>query len=221
MSSLLILNTRDTDGDSFTLARQVAGDWELIHQWMEYHEPDAVDYTSNRIKYTPGSTGLETHHDLPDQTTLDGSALATDLSAALGADATVTGNDKHINILCDNGTDLSINWTDSRAAVLFTNAYGTDTIAAGNDKDYYFRDRSSIRHYNLTIDQAQGKVVTSNGSSPTLLISAYDDIVTGQTMQIVGTVEALDFSVREYGALVDLNPEDIPEIHMVFKKSIS
>lgn len=214
---MLVLNTSESSAGTFALSEYIAGDWELIHQWVDYHEPYAVNYTCNRLWST--YSDVKSYDDLADQIEMSAETLASDLdsSTPMGVTVTALASGEGINIAVI-ASPLEIHWTESSARLLFKNVGADETIAAGTNKDFLFRDREVIKHYSIDFDQCYDSMVTTNDSKPTIIISAYDGVVSDQQLTFALAVNELTFTVREYGSLVDLLPADIPDIHLIFKK---
>lgn len=218
-TNTLLLSSQECPVGEFSIGETIDGEYELIHQYIEYHEPDAVDYTCNRIWWETSSE-IKSYDDLSDQTTMNAATIASELDSDFGEWATVTSaaDGSYITINADGTEDLTIFWTESSAKILFKHTGQDDTIEIGNSKRYYIRDRTTIKHYTMSIDEAFYGITTTSSETPTLLLSAYEDVIAGQRMRIPQEVSTLNYTVREYGSLVDLNDDDVPELHLFFKK---
>jgi hypothetical protein len=216
---MLVLDSSESNSDgTFTLSQPISGYYELVHQYIEYHEPNAVDYTCNEIDHKT-ATGLTITCTLDDQVTLSNTTIATNLNDSLDTDATVTTSGSNgISIQNTSGEVLTLDFPNSSGKILFKNSHEALNIPVGETQILELEDRSVVKHYTLDIEEANGYFISSGKGAQLFVLSSYEDIIAGQRTFIPQETSTLTFKFREYSALVDYQWSDIPRFHLLLKK---
>jgi hypothetical protein len=216
----ILLNLRDATSSTLTLSRPIKGIYTLQHQWIDYHEPDAIDSTCNTFSFEcDDGDDVVT---LSNQADLDIDSIVTELSNAITAitnTITVTKEGDNQIKFTTTTQDLNIYWSESRAKLLFLESNTDQVISTNSSKTFTFRDRRPPKHYSLNIEEAFSNIITTNASDPNIILSSYESQPISQQINFATSTTTLNFSVREYGALVDLDEASIPDIHIVLKKT--
>lgn len=221
---MLLLNTKELlDTQELTLTQSISGRYELISHHTDYYEPPAIDYTCNELKVVVKDPDNITENSVTisflNATELDKAVVATTIDGAINgvnaASFTVVITNGELEITANTGS-LDIDWVNSSAHLLFKKEHGVESVTGSSL--FEFKDRTVVKLYEIFIDEALSKIVTSGRSTPTLIISSIDADINLQVMYIPDIVSILTLRVREHGSLVDLQRNDIPDIQLIFRK---
>lgn len=217
----LIIDTNDGLDGVISLSNSISGTWELKSSYVSPYSPAAIDSTNNVLKFRIDSESDDRTATFAATDTLDVSAMVTVINTALGATYAAVGDADALQITFTAAAGITIKYAEatSTASLLFTNSGQNRELETGEVITLQLRDRSTVDHLKVYIDETWHNNVTTSGETPTFVIPVENLVeIPGQTMDIAGSTSELTVSVREYGSSADMDFDTMPTVTLVLNK---